>query len=252
MSIEHTQHTVFVSYAREDHDWVSVAANLLNAGGATVFMDVRDTGYQGRWTDVLKMTLQPVERVLVFWSRHAAASGWVQQECRIALRNGKRVVLVPMDDTPLSSLLWESHAVTGLKGLLTQGATKVSPPPAESSSAFRYATLAGSAALAVLLALFFFISSFELSFAVSNPTSSSILQSPYFVWTLVAGISVLLASLAWFAVQHARKNRIKSEIRKRLGRHVPPKAVEETVNPTSYNGGLGKRVVDMVFDDHDR
>ena len=71
------QHTVFVSYAREDRDWVSVATNLLTAGGAKVFMDVRDVAYGDRWEDVLTKTLRKVERVLVFWSRHAAASEWV-------------------------------------------------------------------------------------------------------------------------------------------------------------------------------
>jgi hypothetical protein len=176
----------------------------------------------------------------------------VQQECRIALRNGKRVVLVPIDDTPLSSLLWQSRAVTGLKGLLTQGAAKASPPPAESSSTFRYATVAGSAAVAASLALFFFVGSSDLPAAVSNPASPSILHNSYIVWTLLAGTSVVSASLAWFGMQHARKNRTKREIRKRLGRYVPPKAVEETMSPTAYHGGLGRRVVDMVFDDRER
>jgi hypothetical protein len=233
-----------------------VATNLLNAGGATVFTDVRDIAVGDRWQNVLKSTLQPVERVLVFWSRHAAASGWVQQECRIALRNGKRVVLVPMDDTPLSSLLWQSRALTGLKSLLQQGATKASQPPAESSSAFRYAALAGSAGLAVLLGLFFFIGPIALPIIASNPDiggadSAPILQSPGAVWALVGGTLATLASLAWLVMRRVRKEQTKQEIRKRLDSYILQRSDGETAIAPATDGGLGRRVVDMVFDDRD-
>ena len=256
MSIEQTQHSVFVSYAREDRDWVSVATNLLNAGGARVFADVRDTACGDRWQNVLKSTLQPVERVLVFWSRHAAESGWVRQECRIALRNGKRVVLIPVDDTPLSSLLWQSRALTGLKSLLQQGATKASKPPAESSSTFRYAALAGSAGLAVLLALLFLISPIVLPTMVSNPDggvpdTAPILQNPGVVWVLVAGTLATLASLAWLVMRRVNKEQTKQEIRKRLDRYISQPSVGETAIAPAIDGGLGRRFVDMVFDDRD-
>lgn len=256
MSIEQTHHSVFVSYAREDRDWATVATHLLNAGGATVFTDVRDIAVGDRWQNVLKSTLQPVERVLVFWSRHAAASGWVQQECRIALRNGKRVVLVPMDDTPLSSLLWQSRALTGLKSLLQQGAAKASQPPAESSSTFRYASLAGSAGLAVLLALFFFISPSDPATIVSNPdgggpASVPILQSPNAVWAMIAGTSALLALLAWHGMHRAKAKRIKRAIRRRLESYAPPESAGKVASTPAFHEGLGRRVVDMVFDDCD-
>jgi hypothetical protein len=254
VSIEQTHHSVFVSYAREDRDWATVATNLLNAGGATVFTDVREIAVGDRWQNVLKSTLQPVERVLVFWSRHAATSGWVQQECRIALRNGKRVVLVPMDDTPLSSLLWQSRALTGLKSLLQQGATKASQPPAESSSAIRPAVLAGSAGMAALVALFFLISPIDPAIIVSNlngggADSAPILQNPDAVWVLVAGALATLASLVWLVMRRVRKEQTKQEIRKRLDRYISQQSDGETTIAPAIDGGLGRRVVDMVFDD---
>ena len=254
MSIEQTQHSVFVSYAREDRDWAGVATHLLSAGGAKVFADVRDTAHGARWQNALKATLQPVERVLVFWSRHAAASGWVQQECRIAIRNGKRVVLVPIDDTPLSSLLWQSRALTGLKSLLQQGAAKEPQPPAGPPSAFRYAALAGSAGTAALLALFFFISPTGLAVMDSNPDKGDpgpipLLQSANAEWTLIAGIMALLTLLVRQLMKNSRKKKTKQAIRERLHSHVSPESTGEVSSTPVFHEGLGRRVVDMVFND---
>ena len=254
VSIEQTQHTVFVSYAREDYDWVSVATELLNAGGVRVFMDVRETANGGRWKDVLTTTLQPAERVLVFWSRHAAVSGWVQQECRIALRNGKRVVLVPVDDTPLSSVLWQSRALIGLKGLLQQASSKAPPPPAAPSSRSRYAAFAGSVGVLGLLALLLFVSPFGLPAFVSIPhgvdlSLPAILHHPAAVWVLPAAGSAVLASFLWFVPRRARQKRRNAEIRKRLSPYVAPQPVEKVASIPEINRGLGRRIVDMIFDE---
>ena len=208
-------------------------------------MDVRNTAPGRRWQDVLKSNLQPAERVLVFWSRHAAASGWVQQECRAALRHGKRVVLVPMDDTPLTSALWQSRPLTDLKALLRQGATGTSAPPTGASSASRYAAFAGFAVLVLLLALPNFFSPVDLLFR----TFSSI-GSPAFFWGLGAATSVLLAAFAWLRVLHARKQKTKSAIRRRLESYVSPQNGGKPTYTPASNGSLGKRVVDMVFDEH--
>ena len=253
VSVKHTQHTVFVSYAREDHDWVSVAADLLNAGGAKVFMDVRNTASGGRWKDVLKSTLQPAERVLVFWSRHAAASGWVQQECRVALRHGKRVVLVPMDDTPLTSVLWQSRPLTDLKALLRQGAAPTRP--ARPSSASRYAAFAGFSILGLLLALPVLLSPVDLSFRTFSPDGDPglypLLAGPAFLWALAAATSVLLAAFVWLRLLHVRKQKRKRAIRRRLDSYVSPQDVGKPAGTASDSGGLGKQVVDMVFDEYD-
>ncbi len=255
VSIEQTQHTVFVSYAREDYDWVSVAAKLLNAGGVRVFMDVRETANGARWKDVLTTTLQPTERVLVFWSRHAAVSGWVQQECRIALRNGKRVFLVPVDDTPVSSVLWQSRALIGLKGLLQQASsTAPPPPPAEPSSRSRYAAFAGFSGVLLMLALLLFTGPVEPPAFVSilhgvDLSLPAILRHPAAVWVLVAAASAVLASLLWFVPRRARQKRRNAEIRKRLSRYIPAQPVVKVASAPAIDRGLGRRIVDMVFDE---
>lgn len=53
VAMEQSAHAVFISYAHADRDWVTIAVNLLKAGGAKVFMDVRDIAYGDNWEHVL-------------------------------------------------------------------------------------------------------------------------------------------------------------------------------------------------------
>jgi TIR domain len=117
---------VFVSYARHDRLAVEPAVDLLRAGGVEVFVDVLSIGFGERWKDVLNDALARCERVLVFWSRAAAASEWVEREWRSALALGKKIVPTLLDRTPLPVELAEFQAVTRL---LRDGA----PPAAEPS-----------------------------------------------------------------------------------------------------------------------
>jgi hypothetical protein len=105
---------VFVSYARVDRLAVEPAVDLLRAGGVEVFVDVLSIGFGERWNDVLNDALARCERVLVFWSRAAAASEWVDREWRSALAMGKKIVPTLLDRTPLPAELAEFHAVTRL------------------------------------------------------------------------------------------------------------------------------------------
>ena len=232
------QHSVFVSYAREDRDWVSVATNLLTAGGAKVFMDVRDIAYGDRWEDVLTKTLHKVERVLVFWSRHAAASEWVAKEWQLALNNGKRLVPVPIDDTPLPDDLSQFHALMDLKGLLQQSETTAPSAPAKSSSVMPYVALAGIAGLTVLFAMFFFISS-------SDPVS------PGPPWLLIGAAVLALSAVNWFVRRRIKRKRHDRELRDSLSKYVSPDAVEEIMKGSPADTVIGKHVVDMVFEDRD-
>ncbi len=111
------RHTVFISYARADSELVTVAANLLRAGGAKVFMDVRDIDYGDDWKAVLIAKIHEVERVLVFWSKKAAISEWVKREWELALELGKRLVPVPLDDTPLPHRMARFQALKDLAPL---------------------------------------------------------------------------------------------------------------------------------------
>jgi hypothetical protein len=104
--------SVFISYSHTDRNAVRRDAELLRASGVQIFIDVRDIAYGERWAEVLQQALLQCERVLVFWSRSALVSTWVEREWRFALSLGKKIVPTLLDTTPLPVELAEFQAVT--------------------------------------------------------------------------------------------------------------------------------------------
>lgn len=102
---------VFISYSRADREVVAPLAELLRAGGAQVFRDEDNLTPGQPWQVVLTENLEAAQSVLVFWSGNAAQSLAVQQEYSTALSQGKDVVPVLLDDTPLVSELAAYHWV---------------------------------------------------------------------------------------------------------------------------------------------
>ena len=109
---------VFISYSKGDREIVLLATRLLRAGGAKVFLDINDIEYGDRWEDALVESLSRCDRVLVFWSATASKSIWVTREWRLALKLKKRIVPIPLDDTPLPVELASFLGMTELKDLL--------------------------------------------------------------------------------------------------------------------------------------
>jgi hypothetical protein len=158
--------TVFISYARADRDAVDQAVDLLRAGGVRVFLDIAAIEFGARWKDALYDALRRCERVMVFWSRAAAASEWVEREWRYALELGKKIVPTLLDPTPLPPELAEFQAVRRLMpqpAIVTQAlgagddvATGVQPgpapraPPASAAPGRRGAAVAIAGAAVVL------------------------------------------------------------------------------------------------------
>ena len=95
------QRCVFISYARHDGPRVQKDVALLRAGGVRVFIDVQDIEAGSRWEAALETALAQCGRVIVFWSRAAKGSTWVDREWRTALGLGKRVIPARLDDTDL-------------------------------------------------------------------------------------------------------------------------------------------------------
>lgn len=116
----HDARGVFISYAREDRGPVMLAARLLRAGGATVFLDVHGIPEGEKWEPALKRAIERCERIMVFWSAAAAASQWVEREWRAALALNKRIVPLMLDATPLPPPLAEYQGVPDLVEMLDQ------------------------------------------------------------------------------------------------------------------------------------
>jgi hypothetical protein len=114
-----TPKRAFISYAREDQDFVHFVVKLLRAGGAEVFLDVADIEFGEKWEEALENGMLKCERILVFWSATAKASEWVQQEWQLAIKLGKRIVPITLDETPLPDALSQFQGIPGLKNLLS-------------------------------------------------------------------------------------------------------------------------------------
>jgi hypothetical protein len=108
---------VFISYARLDSAHVGRAVEFLRAGGLNVFVDSQSIPYGADWRQALVQAIDAAERVMLFWTAAAAASGWVAREWKLALQRGKTVVPTLLDDTPLPPPLARLHAVTTLRNL---------------------------------------------------------------------------------------------------------------------------------------
>lgn len=84
------QATVFVSYSREDLEIVRGLVERLRAGGLTVTWDQDfPAGLDfERW---IRDSIDRVRSVIVVWSQASAASAFVRDEARRALRAGKLI-----------------------------------------------------------------------------------------------------------------------------------------------------------------
>jgi hypothetical protein len=90
---------VFISYAHEDRDRVSLIAEALKQHGWSVFWDC-DITYGKGWRDVLLTEVKSARCVVVVWSSNSIMSDYVLDE---AEEGKRREVLVPVriEDVPL-------------------------------------------------------------------------------------------------------------------------------------------------------
>jgi hypothetical protein len=100
-----------MSYARRDERRILPIAAILRGAGVSVFRDVDNIPPGAKWMLALADELDNATAVYVFWSRHARASTWVKKEYGSAVENGKRVVPVLLDRTPLPEDLGQYQAI---------------------------------------------------------------------------------------------------------------------------------------------
>ncbi len=85
-------HDIFISYAREDAEWVERLCRRMEAQGFSVWKDSAiPTGRAfGR---VIEQAIEAASVVVVVWSKHSVESDWVRAE---AMEGLKRNILVPL------------------------------------------------------------------------------------------------------------------------------------------------------------
>jgi len=108
---------VFVSYAREDRDWVARFSRVLcSSTGWQVWWD-RSILPGERFDEAIEKAMGEAACVVVVWSRHSIGSRWVRAEAREACR---REVLVPVRIEsvilPLEFSSFETQDLTAWRG----------------------------------------------------------------------------------------------------------------------------------------
>lgn len=97
---------IFVSYSPADGELVSTIVSLLSASNsALVYCDADAIRTGGRWREELGSAIADADVLLVFWCHHSNTSYEVRKEFALALEEGKDIVPVLLDGTPLPSRL---------------------------------------------------------------------------------------------------------------------------------------------------
>ena len=96
---------VFVSYSHADAPLVAPVVSLLRVNKSLVFQDTDRIPPGKRWRDEIAKALAESNLVVVFWCHHASRSNEVSAEWRAAIEQGKDLLPLLLDATPLPSEL---------------------------------------------------------------------------------------------------------------------------------------------------
>ena len=170
---------IFISYAKEDREWVISLADVLRQQGWTVWWD-RSIPFGQSFQEVIEKELNEAQCAIVVWSRHSVDSGWVSAEADEA-RNRNILVPVLIDDAkpPLVFRQLQTANLTDWDG-------------DSSTPVFRKLSTDISALLGHPVS--------QSSFATPGDNNQSSDQNKSYKWLGVAGLaSIFAASALWFS-----------------------------------------------------
>lgn len=102
---------VFVSYSTQDAKIISTIVKLLRAVRDYVFYAPDSIKAGSVWTREISRSIRASEIVFVFWCVHSAASREVEAEYKYAIEQGRPVVPVILDETPLPDVLSQYQGI---------------------------------------------------------------------------------------------------------------------------------------------
>jgi hypothetical protein len=95
---------VYVSYSREDGNFVDRLSKDLRAAGIEVWRDIEQISPGADWREALRKGIEGAEHYLYVASAHSIASPWVDHELGEFVRTGRRTIPLILDDVGLSEL----------------------------------------------------------------------------------------------------------------------------------------------------
>ena len=113
--------SVFLSYARDDREVVQQLAQGLMERGVSVWRDQEKLYAGQKWPKALGEAIASHDAFLLVWSKHSAASEYVELEWCTAVALKKTILPWLLDDTPLPSSITSYHLH------LTKGVRRVTP-----------------------------------------------------------------------------------------------------------------------------
>jgi hypothetical protein len=103
----------FVSYVRQEFDRIALTLDQIQQMGHDVWWDTGiDPG--SPWKDTLREKIEQSRGVILFATRRALDSDWVQWELREAHKAGKRILPIKLDDMDLSLAMQRATDVGAL------------------------------------------------------------------------------------------------------------------------------------------
>lgn len=185
---------VFISYARQDREWVETLAGEIERAGLTVWWD-RQLSYGRSFDAIISAELEAARAVVVVWSATAIQSDWVKDEAQAGRARGvllpvlKEAVAPPLgfrqshsanlarwpdeDQREFVKLLSEIGALTGIDltppSALHERAPQITVPATPAPRSLRTLTLLGLAVAALSVAAIWFAIDWSGAEAPSAP-----------------------------------------------------------------------------------
>lgn len=103
----------FISYRRTDERVASAIYELLVLFGQRVFLDRQCIRLGDNWDATLLLAARKARRLLVLWSRNAAASSEMKRELEMVTKEC-RIVPIRLDNSPLPPALSAAQSLEGL------------------------------------------------------------------------------------------------------------------------------------------
>lgn len=96
------KYDIFFCYSRQDAAIVRQAQYFLSQAGYRCWIDLDGIAAGDAITDVLMKAVQDSKCILFFSSENSNNSSWVEHELKYAIHQNKKILLVKLDDAPLS------------------------------------------------------------------------------------------------------------------------------------------------------
>lgn len=148
---------VFISYSRQDRQFVDRLARELQIAGVRTWIDTQNISAGSNWQQEIEQGLLQADVLLYIASSQASSSGWIELELQAFLRGSGRIIPIVIDDAgaaamppSLQAIQWVDfrsdfqcafdQLLNGLKGLRGPAPVKTSEKKSKGYVFISYAT----------------------------------------------------------------------------------------------------------------